>query len=145
MFAVPPVSQRGRAVATKFTLQNFGGFIGGILAFGLNASGSVKGRVSDGKHGHSIRKQSALTVPATYFTFMSIMCLGLPAALTVPRPEQVVRSDGSKIASHKFQSLREEFRGLKKMLSSSNFLLLLPFFLYCVSLSLLSLGLANLL
>ncbi|EHY59864.1 Notoamide biosynthesis cluster protein O' [Exophiala dermatitidis] len=112
---LPPVSQRGRAVATKFTLQNFGGFIGGILAFGLNASGSVKGRVSD----------------ATYFTFMSIMCLGLPAALTVPRPEQVVRSDGSKIASHKFQSLREEFRGLKKMLSSSNFLLLLPFFLYC--------------
>ncbi|KAL2421664.1 hypothetical protein ABEF95_008396 [Exophiala dermatitidis] len=111
---LPPVSQRGHAVATKFTLQNFGGFIGGILAFGLNASGSVKGRVSD-----------------AYFTFMSIMCLGLPAALTVPRPKQVIQSDGSKIASHKFQSLREEFRGLKNMLSSSNFLLLLPFFLYC--------------
>lgn len=63
---------------------------------------------------------------------MSLMCLGLPAALTIPRAEQVVRGDGSQVAAHKFQSLRQEFAGLKRTLTSTNFLLLLPYFLYCV-------------
>ncbi|KIW10692.1 hypothetical protein PV08_11656 [Exophiala spinifera] len=111
----PEVRHRGRAVATKFVFQNFGGFIGGIISFGINASGSTRGRVSD----------------ATYFAFTSIMCLGLIPALTVPRPDQVVRKDGSHIAAHKFQSLQEEFIGLKRSLVSINFLLLLPYILYC--------------
>ncbi|EXJ93161.1 hypothetical protein A1O3_01718 [Capronia epimyces CBS 606.96] len=111
----PDVTQRGRAVATKFLFQNFGGFIGGIISFGINASGSTRGRVSD----------------ATYFAFTSIMCLGLPVALTVPRATQIVRKDGSHVAAHQFQSLREEFAGLKRTLTSTNFLLLLPFFIYC--------------
>lgn len=75
------------------------------------------------------------TTSATYFTFMSIMCLGFLPALTIPRPQQVIRNDGSHVAAHKFQSLREEFAGLKRTLTSTSFLFLLPYFLYCVCIS----------
>ncbi|TQB74920.1 hypothetical protein MPDQ_003951 [Monascus purpureus] len=76
----PPVDQRGRAVAAKFTLQNLGGSLGGIISLGLNAKMNHSGRVSD----------------STYYAFISIMCLGLPAALAVPRPDKVIRGDGSR-------------------------------------------------
>lgn len=61
------------------------------------------------------------------------MCLGLLPALTIPRPDQVIRSDRSRVIAHKFQSLREEFVGLKRTLTSTNFLLLFFYFVYCVS------------
>ncbi|KAL2218993.1 major facilitator superfamily domain-containing protein [Thermoascus aurantiacus ATCC 26904] len=111
---VPPVDQRGRAVATKFTLQNIGSLIGGLVSLGLNVKKARSGRVSD----------------ATYFVFTSIMCLGLPAAATIPLPGQVIRKDGSRVVAHRFQSWGEELKGLKRVMSLKSFVLLLPFLVY---------------
>lgn len=62
------------------------------------------------------------------------MCLGLPAALTLPaNPTQIVRRDGSRVAGHKFLSWREEFKRLGIMLRRSEFLLLAPFLVHIVS------------
>lgn len=49
MFPDPPVQERGRAVATKFTLQNFASSLGGMISLGLNIRQSQAGRVSDCK------------------------------------------------------------------------------------------------
>lgn len=48
-FLDPPVQERGRAVATKFTLQNFASSLGGMISLGLNIRQSQAGRVSDCK------------------------------------------------------------------------------------------------
>ncbi|EED17188.1 conserved hypothetical protein [Talaromyces stipitatus ATCC 10500] len=112
---VPFVHHRGRAVATKFAFQNVGGFIGGAISLGLNINQNRAGRVSD----------------ATYFAFISIMCLGLPLAATIPRPSRVKRSDGSRVVEHRFKSWNEELLSLKSVLSLKGFLLLVPFALYC--------------
>ncbi|KAL2841589.1 major facilitator superfamily domain-containing protein [Aspergillus pseudoustus] len=111
---VPPVHQRGRAAATKFAFQNMGGFIGGAVSLGLNIHQNHSGRVSD----------------ATYFGFISIMCLGLPLAVTIPRPSQITRSDGSRVLEHRFKSWHEELVALKRVLSLRAFILLVPFLLY---------------
>ncbi|OKL64524.1 hypothetical protein UA08_00757 [Talaromyces atroroseus] len=111
---VPEVHHRGRAVATKFTMQNFGSSIGGMISLGLNVHQDHRGRVSN----------------ATYFTFTSVMCLALPLAATIPLPSQVRRSDGSKVFEHKFNSYKDELINLKKVLSLKAFFLLAPFLLY---------------
>ncbi|KAL3494743.1 hypothetical protein BJX62DRAFT_234032 [Aspergillus germanicus] len=54
---VPPVHQRGRAAATKFALQNLGGFIGGAVSLGLNIHQDHSGRVSDGIYGLIVQYQ----------------------------------------------------------------------------------------
>ncbi|CRG88311.1 UNC93-like protein C922,05c [Talaromyces islandicus] len=111
---VPAINHRGRAVATKFTLQNLGSAIGGMISLGLNAHGDYRGRVSN----------------ATYFTFTSIMCLALPLAATIPLPSQVRRSDGSRVIQHKFNSYQDEVKNLKKVLSLKVFFLIVPFLIY---------------
>lgn len=60
------------------------------------------------------------------------MCLGLPAAATIPLPGQVVRKDGSRVVAHRFQSWGEELKGLKRVMSLKSFVLLLPFLVYWV-------------
>jgi MFS family permease len=47
--AVPAVHHRGRAVATKFSLQHLGSSIGGMISLGLNAHKDHRGRVSNGR------------------------------------------------------------------------------------------------
>ncbi|KAJ5877799.1 hypothetical protein N7455_001264 [Penicillium solitum] len=110
----PPVQERGRAVATKFTLQNFASSLGGMISLGLNIRQSQAGRVSD----------------STYFVFISIMALGLPAAVTIPQPHQVVRGDGSRVGAHRFQSWKMELAGLRRTLGLKSFHILLPFLIY---------------
>ncbi|CAI7644290.1 unnamed protein product [Penicillium crustosum] len=113
-YADPPVQERGRAVATKFTLQNFASSLGGMISLGLNIRQSQAGRVSD----------------STYFVFISIMALGLPAAMTIPQPHQVVRGDGSRVSAHRFQSWKGELAGLRQTLGLKSFHILLPFLIY---------------
>ena len=72
-------------------------------------------------------------ITATYYAFISIMSLGLPAALTVPQPEQVIRSDGSKVVKHQYRSLSAEITGLWRIVKMKSFLFLLPFLIYWVS------------
>ncbi|RAO69467.1 uncharacterized protein BHQ10_005479 [Talaromyces amestolkiae] len=102
-------------VGTKFAFQNIGGFIGGAISLGLNIKQNHAGRVSD----------------ATYFAFISIMCIGLPLAATIPRPSQIKRNDGTQVVEHRFKSWNEELSSLKSVLSLKSFVLLVPFALYC--------------
>ncbi|KGO41575.1 Major facilitator superfamily domain, general substrate transporter [Penicillium expansum] len=113
-YADPSVQERGRAVATKFTLQNFASSLGGMISLGLNIRQSQAGRVSD----------------STFFVFISIMALGLPAAVTIPRPNQVIRGDGSRVSAHRFQSWKEELAGLRRTLGLKSFHILFPFLIY---------------
>ena len=136
-FLDPPVQERGRAVATKFTLQNFASSLGGMISLGLNIRQSQAGRVSDCKINLlTILKKSTFINhhKATYFVFISIMALGLPAAMTIPQPHQVVRGDGSRVSAHRFQSWKRELAGLRRTLGLKSFHILLPFLIYWVSL-----------
>jgi hypothetical protein len=125
-------------VATKFAFQNIGGFIGGAISLGLNIHQNHAGRVSDGKWQHDVimNKLADETYAATYFAFISIMCIGLPLAATIPRPSQIKRSDGTQAVEHRFKSWNEELSTLKSVLSLKSFVLLVPFALYCVRTSL---------
>lgn len=62
------------------------------------------------------------------------MALGLPAAVTIPQPHQVVRGDGSRVGAHRFQSWKMELAGLRRTLGLKSFHILLPFLIYWVSL-----------
>ncbi|KAJ5895278.1 hypothetical protein N7495_006969 [Penicillium taxi] len=110
----PAVQQRGRAVATKFTLQNLASSVGGMISLGLNIKQAKAGRVSD----------------ATYYVFITIMTLGLPAAITIPQPHQVIRGDGSRVSAHRFKSWKDELAGLRQILKSKTFLIFCPFLIY---------------
>ncbi|KAJ5498940.1 hypothetical protein N7453_007991 [Penicillium expansum] len=58
------------------------------------------------------------------------MALGLPAAVTIPRPNQVIRGDGSRVSAHRFQSWKEELAGLRRTLGLKSFHILFPFLIY---------------
>lgn len=62
------------------------------------------------------------------------MALGLPAAVTIPRPNQVIRGDGSRVSAHRFQSWKEELAGLRRTLGLKSFHILFPFLIYWVGL-----------
>lgn len=74
----------------------------------------------------------SLTSTATYYAFISIMCLGLPAALTVPRPDKVIRGDGSRVVMHRTRSLKREIIGLGRVMKLKSFLILFPYLVYWV-------------
>lgn len=56
---------------------------------------------------------------ATYITLMTIMCLGWPFALLLPKPSKVQRTDGRTIVIHKQPSLAAEFKVLKSIFSKT--------------------------
>ncbi|BGP44377.1 hypothetical protein JCM10450v2_000188 [Rhodotorula kratochvilovae] len=110
----PGERQKGKAVALKFIFQNAGGSLGGIISLALNANNSARGGVSD----------------ATYYAFITIMCLALPVAFLLPSPDKIERSDGTKVQLHAFRSWSEEVRGLWQTLSDRRVWILLPFLFY---------------
>ena len=60
------------------------------------------------------------------------MTLGLPAAVTLPQPQEVIRKDGTRVVAHQFKSWGEEAVGLRRTLTLKSFIFLAPFLLYWV-------------
>lgn len=100
--------------AIKFAFQNLGASLGGIINLALNLGSNYRGSVSS----------------ETYIVLMTIMCLGLPFALSVSRPSKVQRYDGRKVELVKAASLAKEYRNLLKLLNTTTVLALLPITIY---------------
>lgn len=66
----------------------------------------------------------------TYIGFLVLTGLGVLLALTLCRPREVIRSDGSKVVVPEHPSWRTEFIGLWKLLLSDTYVIgLFPMFL----------------
>lgn len=98
----------------KFTLQNLGASVGGIVSLALNLSASHRGSVSN----------------TTYVVFIVIMCLGFPFALALPSPERVQRHDGRRVVIKKSPSLAHEFKVLRALLQTKAVLAAMPTMMY---------------
>lgn len=100
--------------ALKFSFQNLGASLGGIINLALNLGRNYRGSVSS----------------ESYIALMTIMCLGLPFALAVSRPSKVQRSDGRKVKLVKAPSLAKEYSGLLNLIKTPTVLALLPVTIY---------------
>ncbi|RPD63304.1 MFS general substrate transporter [Lentinus tigrinus ALCF2SS1-6] len=110
----PQEHHKGKAISMKFYFQHIGGSLGGIISLALNAKGNTRGHVSD----------------ATYYAFITIMCLALPAAFFVSPPEKVRRTDGTPVKIQPFASWKQEARSWWACLSDKRILILLPYLFY---------------
>lgn len=98
----------------KFSFQNLGASIGGIVSLALNVERAYRGSISN----------------ATYIVLVTIMCLGIPFALAMPTAPKVQRTDGRKVVLTKAPSLAKEFRVLGVLLKNPTVIALMPLMLY---------------
>ncbi|KAI9026071.1 major facilitator superfamily domain-containing protein [Hyaloraphidium curvatum] len=112
MLAYAPEDLKGTYIAIFWVIFNLGGFLGGLLVFGINYD-DVEPDAS----------------PATYFTFAGIMAAGsLAAFFLVVDPRRVVREDGEPVA---FKPSGNPFAQLKEialLFLDRRMLLLTPLF-----------------
>jgi hypothetical protein len=102
------------SASLKFSFQNLGASIGGIISLALNVQRSYRGSISK----------------ATYIVLMTIMCLGMPFAILLPSTSKVQRTDGRKVVMKKAPSLLKEFHVLGRLLKNPTVLALIPLMLY---------------
>jgi hypothetical protein len=107
----PENHKRGRYLATWFTFRNFGNIIGGAVSLAINNSINHLGQV-----GYQ-----------TYLGFIAIQCLGFFIGLLLSNPEQVQRSDGTRIAAPRGIHWRTEAREMWRLLRSRSILLLIQY------------------
>jgi len=113
MLAYAPKARLGFYISTFWTIFNIGGFVGGLIQFGLNWDST---------------EQSAAT-PASYFTFIGVMVAGsIAAALFLVNPSRVIKEDGIEVVVEKSMSPSEEFRAVTSVLTDKNMLLLAALF-----------------
>ncbi|CAK7234054.1 hypothetical protein SCUCBS95973_008804 [Sporothrix curviconia] len=98
----------------KFSFQNLGASIGGIISLALNAEKSYRGSISE----------------ATYVALMTIMCLGFPFALSVSPANHVQRRDGRPVVLTKAPTLKKTFGILWALIKTPTVIGLMPFMIY---------------
>lgn len=94
-------------------IRQFGPLIGGCISLALNVDTTHTGKVSYN----------------TYLGLIAISCLGAPFALLLSQPQDVMRSDGTKVPYMRHTNLSIEARGIWKMMKSPDLVLLYPIFL----------------
>ena len=90
-----------------------GPLVGGAISLALNVGTAETGKVTY----------------TTYLGLVAISALGAPFALLLSQPQDVVRSNGTKIPYMKKTSFAIEARAIWKQLSNKYMLLLIPVFL----------------
>lgn len=90
-----------------------GPLVGGSISLALNVNTAHVGKVTY----------------TTYLGLVAISSLGAPFALLLSQPQDVIRSNGTKIPYMKKTSLAVEARAIWKQLSNKYMLLLIPVFL----------------
>ncbi|ERS98320.1 hypothetical protein HMPREF1624_05104 [Sporothrix schenckii ATCC 58251] len=110
----PEENRKGLAASLKFSFQNLGASIGGIISLALNAEKAYRGSISE----------------ATYVALMTIMCLGFPFALNVSPAHRVQRRDNLPVVLRKAPTLAMTFRILWTLIKTPTVLGLMPFMIY---------------
>ncbi|CAI7601174.1 unnamed protein product [Penicillium bialowiezense] len=109
----PEEEKRGRYVGIWMGIRQMGPLVGGAISLALNVGTSHTGKVTY----------------TTYLGLVAISALGAPFALLLSQPQDVIRSDGSKIPYMKKTSFGIEARAIWKQLRNKYMLLLIPIFL----------------
>ncbi|KAJ5313488.1 uncharacterized protein N7443_000372 [Penicillium atrosanguineum] len=109
----PEEEKRGRYVGIWMGIRQLGPLVGGSISLALNINTAHVGKVTY----------------TTYLGLVAISCLGAPFALLLSQPQDVIRSNGTKIPYMKNTTLGIEFRGIWRQLRNKYMLLLIPVFL----------------
>ncbi|KZT51337.1 MFS general substrate transporter [Calocera cornea HHB12733] len=113
MLAYPTESQKGRFIGIFWIVFNLGGVIGSAVAFGQNFF-STSNSVSN----------------STYIAFIVLTFIGSLLALTMANPNNMYRTDGTKVAPVRHPTWVAEITGLGLALWTDPMILLLfPLFL----------------
>lgn len=113
MMAYPTEKRKGTYISIFWIIFNLGGFIGGLITFGLNYN-TVGGNAN----------------PATYFTFCALMIIGsLMAFFLLAKPYDVIKEDGTSVEFQKAQGPIYEISNILQLFTNKYMLLLLPLFL----------------
>ncbi|GAD98861.1 hypothetical protein PVAR5_7563 [Paecilomyces variotii No. 5] len=103
----------GKYVGIWMGIRQMGPLVGGAISLALNVNTAHVGKVTY----------------TTYLGLVAISSLGAPFALLLSQPQDVIRSDGTKIPYMKKTSLVIESRAIWKQLKNKYMLLLIPVFL----------------
>lgn len=102
-----------RYVGIWMGIRQMGPLVGGAISLAINVNTAHTGKVSYN----------------TYLGLVAISSLGAPFALLLSQPQDVIRSNGTKIPYMKKTSLAIEARAIWKQLKNKYILLLIPVFL----------------
>lgn len=94
-------------------IRQMGPLVGGSISLALNVNTAHAGKVTY----------------KTYLGLVAISALGSPLALLLSQPQDVIRSDGTRIPYMKKTSLGIEARAIWRQLRNKYMLLLIPVFL----------------
>ncbi|OGE50668.1 hypothetical protein PENARI_c016G05658 [Penicillium arizonense] len=94
-------------------IRQLGPLVGGAISLALNVNTAHVGKVTY----------------TTYLGLVAISSLGAPFALLLSQPQDVIRSNGTKIPYMKKTTFAIEFRAIWKQLRNKYMLLLIPVFL----------------
>ncbi|KAF7195461.1 Notoamide biosynthesis cluster protein O' [Pseudocercospora fuligena] len=109
----PEDEKRGRYVGLWMGIRQMGPLVGGAISLALNIKTAEKGKVTY----------------TTYLGLVAISSLGAPLALLLSQPQQVVRSNGTKIPYMKKTSFAIEGKAIWRQLKNKYMSLLIPVFM----------------
>ncbi|KAL4954415.1 major facilitator superfamily domain-containing protein [Aspergillus filifer] len=109
----PEEEKRGRYVGIWMGIRQMGPLVGGAISLALNVNTAHVGKVTY----------------TTYLGLVAISSLGAPFALLLSQPQEVVRSNGTRIPYMKKTSVSIEARAIWKQMRNKYMLLLIPIFL----------------
>ncbi|KAL4911732.1 MFS general substrate transporter [Aspergillus aurantiobrunneus] len=109
----PEEEKRGRYVGVWMGVRQMGPLVGGAISLALNVNTAHAGKVSY----------------TTYLGLVAISSLGAPLALLLSQPQDVIRTNGTKIPYMKKTSFAIEARAIWKQLKNKYMMLLIPVFL----------------
>lgn len=112
MMSYPEEKDKGKFVAIFWALFNCGGILGSLIALVLNLENQTGG-VSTG----------------TYIAFVIVMLIGVAFSLTLAKPSNVVRADGTQVAISQAAHWRTELKNTLKVWKEWRMLALIPAFL----------------
>lgn len=122
MMSYPAEEDAGKYIAVFWAIFNSGGVLGSLASFGLNfqsAGESTGGGLS----------------PATYFTFLTLMCAGvflsvfvLPISLVTRGDYKIVQGTATELSG--YQLVKQEFVRTVGALKSFSLLCFIPLFFY---------------
>jgi MFS family permease len=106
MMAYATPETKGMYIAVFWAIFNLGGTVGGLIQFGLNFNTERPG-LGEEEGGNSAN-------PASYFTFIAVMCVGSVAAFFfLVNPTKVKKADNSAVTFEKRPVLEEMMGALK--------------------------------
>ncbi|KAI1380273.1 duf895 domain protein membrane protein [Hypoxylon crocopeplum] len=113
MISYPEEHRRGFYISIWVIMRNVGSIIAGGISFGLNIARDGYGGVTTN----------------TYLVFLSLECLGLPAAFLLSRTKRVIRSDGWGVPLLPKKTWKQECKLLLLHHMERRTLLLIPIYI----------------